>query len=379
MRPLLVIGTRPEAIKLAPLLAECRRRGDIFARVCNTGQHRDLLAPVLEYFQVEADDCLDVMRPGQSLASLTARVLEGLDGILTRHRPDCVVAQGDTTSVLATSMAAFYHRIPLVHVEAGLRTGDLHAPFPEEFNRRVAGLTARLHCAPTPAAAENLLAAGADPATVHITGNTVIDALHETLARERGRADHWQAHHAAWQGRRMVLVTCHRRENQGQGLEEVCRAVDTLAQRFSDVAFVWPVHANPVVQGTVQILLAGRANIFLIPPATYPEFVWLMDQSVLILTDSGGVQEEAPSLGKPVLVLRETTERGEAIACGAAELVGNSCSRIVSRVTQLLGDRSAPARLTGPHNPFGDGRASRRIIDLMLGRLPAASRGRLAA
>jgi UDP-N-acetylglucosamine 2-epimerase (non-hydrolysing) len=375
MRPLLVIGTRPEAIKLAPVIVECRRRGSaIEPLVCITGQHRELLEPVVEYFGIRADYRLDAMRPGQSLAGLTARLIDGLDDVLARSSPDCIVAQGDTTSVLAAGLTAFYRRIPLVHVEAGLRSGSLDAPWPEEFNRRMAGLAATLHCAPTTRAAENLLAAGVDPDCVHVTGNTVVDALLHTVAREHSRAAFWQARHADWHGRRMVLVTSHRRENQGATLVGICRAIGTLAARFPEVAFVWPLHLNPHVQQIVADRLQGRSNVYLLPPALYPEFVWLMDQATLILTDSGGVQEEAPSLGKPVLVLRETTERPEAIEAQAAELVGVDPERIVDRTSELLEDESKLEQLRPVCNPFGDGQASRRIVEQMLGHIACRDR-----
>lgn len=363
MRPLLVIGTRPEAIKLAPVWAECcRRSGAIEPLVCLTGQHDELVRPVLEYFELQVGDRLDAMRPGQSLAALTARLLEGLDAVVAHRRPDCLVAQGDTTSVLAAGMVAFYRRLPFVHVEAGLRSGNLQSPWPEEFNRRIATLAATLHCAPTARAAENLISEGIDPATIHVTGNTVIDALLMTLDRERKRDDIW------WQDRRLVLITSHRRENIGDGLAGICRAVNTLVSTFPDVAWVWPLHANPQVKQQVERALSPQPNLYLRPAADYPEFVWLMDRSTLILTDSGGVQEEAPSLGKPVLVLRDTTERPEAIECGAAELVGTDSATIVERTCQLLMDDVAYRNMQTAHNPYGDGRASRRIVDRLLGQ-----------
>jgi len=352
---------------MAPVVQQCRAGGErIEPIVCLSGQHRELLAQVTDYFGIRADISLDLMTPNQSLAGLTARCVEGIDEVLVRYRPDCVVAQGDTTTVMATALAAFYRRVPLVHVEAGLRTGNLQAPWPEELNRRIADLVTALHCAPTRRAADVLLAEGARPATVHVTGNTVIDALLETLQRERNHADRWQAKHAALGDRPMVLITGHRRENFGRGLENICRAIVELAERFAGWHFVYPVHLNPNVQEPVRRLLGPHANLHRIEPVTYPEFVWLMDRATLILTDSGGVQEEAPSLGKPVLVLRETTERPEAVEAGAARLVGTSTERIVEGVTTLLTDPAAYAACQIAHNPYGDGQAAARIVRLML-------------
>ncbi len=379
LRPCVVIGTRPEAIKLAPVLEECRRRGGaIEPLVCLTGQHRELLLPVIDYFGIRADFSLDVMRADQSLAALTARLLEGLDDVLQQCQPDCIVAQGDTTSVLAAGLAAFYRRLPLVHVEAGLRSGSLNAPWPEEFNRRVASIVATLHCAPTAGAANNLESAGIDADSIRITGNTVVDALQATLRREHGRSAFWEARHSIWKNQRMVLITCHRRENLGDALENICRAIAELAGRFPQVAFVWPVHLNPQVR-LATATLSDRDNLHLLPPASYPEFVWLLDRATLVLTDSGGVQEEAPSLGKPVLVLRETTERPEAVQSGVAELIGTDGDAIIARVTSLLHNPVELQRLRPTQNPFGDGHASRRIVDWMLERIPAASRTRRVA
>ena len=415
LRALLIFGTRPEAIKMAPVVHECRRRAhQIESIVCLTGQHREMLAQVTDYFGIRADVDLDLMRPNQTLAGLTARCLEAIDEAIVRLRPDCVVAQGDTTTVMAVAMAAFYRRVPMVHVEAGLRTGNLDAPWPEEFNRRVADMLTSLYCAPTRRAAEALLAEGVPPSRVHVTGNTVIDALLETVGRERAHSAAWQAKYAMLGSRPMVLVTGHRRESFGQGFENICRAIASLAERFPQCEFVYPVHLNPNVQGPVYRALAavqqqppspapGRAgvqrqlpspapgrgaggegirdedtrsllggrlgarpNIHLTAPAGYPEFVWLMDRSTLILTDSGGVQEEAPSLRKPVLVMRDTTERPEAVEAGAARLVGTSVDAIVEGVCSLLTDPAQYAACQIPENPYGDGRAAKRIVELML-------------
>ena len=371
LRVLILLGTRPEAIKLAPVVDECRRRaGEIETLVCFTGQHREMLAQVDAYFGLRPDRNLDVMVAGQGLAELTGRCLVGVDGLLRDLEPGAVVAQGDTTTVMAASMAAFYRGVPFVHVEAGLRTGTLAAPWPEEFNRRVATLSADLHCAPTERAAEQLRREGIAPGRVRVTGNTVVDALLGTLARERAADRPWPERYAMIGDRRMVLVTGHRRESFGDGFRRICQAIRELGERFAgDVEIVYPVHPNPAVEAPVRELLAGRGNVHLVPPASYPEFVWLMGRSTLILTDSGGVQEEAPSLGKPVLILRDSTERPEAVECGAAELVGTSVATIVDRASRLLTDPAAYARMQVKTNPFGDGRASSRIVDFILSSL----------
>jgi UDP-N-acetylglucosamine 2-epimerase (non-hydrolysing) len=367
LRVLLTFGTRPEAVKMAPLVQQCRRHAErIEPVVCATAQHREMLDQVTAYFGIEPEVDLDLMRPDQTLAEVTSRCLTGLDAVIADCRPHCVVAQGDTTSVMAAALAAFYRQLPFVHVEAGLRTGNLAAPWPEELNRRVAGLAATLHCAPTQGAAENLRREGVPAETVHVTGNTVIDALLWTAARERGRDRPWPQKYAALGDRRVVLVTGHRRENFGDGMEQICTAILLLARRFAEVEFLYPVHLNPHVREPVTRLLSGRKNVHLCPPAPYPEFVWLMDRAAVILTDSGGVQEEAPSLGKPVLVMRESTERPEAVEAGAAELVGTDVLRIVDRVSLLLSDRAAYCLRQIDRNPYGDGRAAERIVDLML-------------
>jgi UDP-N-acetylglucosamine 2-epimerase (non-hydrolysing) len=367
LRPLLVFGTRPEAVKMAPVVWECRRRSDeVEATVCLTGQHREMLTQVCDDLGIRGDIELDVMTPDQTLSGLSARLIQRLDEVLERLRPDCLVAQGDTTTVMAASLAAFYRRVPLVHVEAGLRTGNLHAPWPEELNRRIADLTASLYCAPTQRAADQLLAEGARPEAVHVTGNTVIDALLETLKRQREAPAGWAEKYASLGQRRMILITGHRRESFGRGFENICQAIATLADRFPECRFIYPVHLNPNVQVPVRRTLGDRPNLRLTDPAGYPEFVWLMDRSALVLTDSGGVQEEAPSLGKPVLIMRETTERPEVVEAGGAILVGTSVEAIVEGVTRLLTDPAAYAACQIDHNPYGDGRAAGRIVELML-------------
>ena len=357
---LIVVGTRPELIKLAPVIDECRRRETLRVTVCFTGQHVELVAPVAEYFGVVPDVC-DCMESVDSLATCAARMLAAMDAQLAQFKPDCVVAQGDTTSVLCAALAAFYRRVPLVHVEAGLRTHNLAAPWPEEMNRRVATLAATLHCAPTPKAVQNLLAEGVPSTDIDLTGNTVIDALLATVRRERDRSRYWAAKHAMLGSRRMVLITGHRRENHGDGLRSVCAAIQRLALFYRDVVFLYVLHPNPQVCGPVTEYLAGRENIYLLRPVRYPEFVWLMDRSTLIITDSGGVQEEAPSLAKPVLVTRESTERPESVACGIAKLVGTDVDTILNEVSKLLDGNGKLAEAV--KNPYGDGKAAGRVVD----------------
>jgi UDP-N-acetylglucosamine 2-epimerase (non-hydrolysing) len=367
LRPLLIFGTRPEAIKMAPVVHECRRRpNSVDPVVCLTGQHREMLSQVTRYFGIEEDENLDLMAPDQTLAVLTARCVEGIDRILVERRPDCVVAQGDTTTVMAASLVAFYRHVPFVHVEAGLRTGDLQSPWPEELNRRIADIATTLYCAPTPRAAETLVAEGVPSAAIRVTGNTIVDALLATLERERRNGDCWRHKYAVLADRRMVLITGHRRENFGRGFENICRSIAILADRFRDCHFIYPVHLNPNVQRPVYRLLSDRANVHLVPPIDYPEFVWLMDRCTLILTDSGGVQEEAPTLRKPVLVMRETTERPEAVEAGSARLAGTSAEAIIEGVSRLLTDSAEYAACQIDHNPYGDGRAAERIVDWML-------------
>jgi len=367
LRPMLVFGTRPEAIKMAPLVELCLRRADhIDPIVCLTGQHREMLEPMVRYFGIPVHETFDAMRPGQTLGRLTARCLESLDQVIRRRGPDCVVVQGDTTTAMAGALAAFYHRLPVVHVEAGLRTGRLDAPWPEELNRRIVDLLAALYCAPTNRAAEALRAEGVADRSIRVTGNTVVDALLATLRRERARERFWRQKYVQLDGHPMVLITSHRRENFGRRLENICCAIRRLAERFVDCRFVYPVHLNPRVREPVSQWLGGLDNVHLLQPVDYPEFVWLMDRATLILTDSGGVQEEAPTLGKPVLVMRQTTERPEAIEAGVARLVGTSPSRIVAEVERLLADPEALQSWQKKPNPYGDGRAAERIVRWML-------------
>ncbi|MHC4993439.1 MAG: non-hydrolyzing UDP-N-acetylglucosamine 2-epimerase [Planctomycetota bacterium] len=366
-----IFGTRPEAIKLCPLVLAMRRRADLGVEVCVTGQHRQMLDQVLDVFGVTPDADLDLMRPDQSLAGLTARAVEAVDRYLADSRPDAVIVQGDTTTVFSAALAAFYRDIPVGHVEAGLRTGDPRRPFPEEMNRVMTGRLARWHFAPTVSAGQNLLSEGVDPDSVFITGNTVIDALEQVLPRVRQNPPAIAGLDPALvtedRDRPLVLITGHRRENHGAGVDAICDAIAQLAARFTETAFVYPVHLNPKVCGPVRERLGDLPNVQLIEPLGYEAFVALMDRSTLVLTDSGGVQEEAPSLGKPVLVMRQTTERPEAVRAGAVRLVGADTERIVGGVTELLTDTAAYRRMARAVNPYGDGRACRRIIAALVG------------
>lgn len=369
LRPLILVGTRPEAIKLAPVIAECRRQSrNLDTKVCITGQHRGLLKPFIDYFGISVDHDLKVIRSRQDLSDLTSRMLTRITAMLEEVRPDCVIGQGDTTTVMAGALAAFYREIPFVHVEAGLRTYDSKQPWPEELNRRLVSVAAALHCAATRNAAENLRAEHVAPERIHVTGNPVIDALLTTMERERGRERPWNRKYAHLGDRRMVLITGHRRESFGPGLEAVCMGIRDLAAASPEVEFVYPVHLNPGVQEPVHRLLSGHPNIHLRRPVPYPEFVWLMTRCDLILTDSGGIQEEAPSLRKPVLVTRWNTERVEALEMGAVELVGTDRERIVAAVSTLLSDPVEYARRQADHNPYGDGQAAARIVDLIQSR-----------
>jgi len=364
LKVLCVFGTRPEAIKMAPLVLALQADARFACRLCVTAQHRQMLDQVLELFHLVPDDDLDLMRAGQSLAGLSARALEALDDVLQREPPDIVLVHGDTTTSFIAGLAAFYRRIPVGHVEAGLRTGNLYAPWPEEFNRRVTGIVAQLHFAPTQRAADALRGEGVPAERIHITGNTVIDALKlvsHRLDQEPALAAQQAAGLPALDpARRLILVTGHRRENFGDGFEQICAALAELADR-PDVQIVYPVHLNPNVQAPVHALLSGRPNVHLIAPQDYLPFVWLLKQSFLVLTDSGGLQEEAPVLGKPVLVMRETTERPEAVEAGTAVLVGADHPRIVAAVNRLLDDEAAYHRMAHALNPYGDGTAAQQI------------------
>ncbi len=370
MKVLTVFGTRPEAIKLAPVVKALAAAEGIEARVCVTAQHREMLDQVLDMFEITPDVDLDLMRERQSLATLTGSVLDGLSGVVEDFRPDFMVVQGDTTTTFAASLAAYYAQVHIAHVEAGLRTGDMYAPWPEEGNRKLTSALTRLHFAPTAASRDNLLREGIAADAIEVTGNTVIDALLDVVeaVRNGARAKALDAQFAPLidPARKLILVTGHRRESFGSEMDNICRALATLAQR-DDVTIVYPVHLNPNVQEPVGRILGAAEHIRLLPPQDYLPFVYLMDRSYLILTDSGGVQEEAPSLGKPVLVMRDTTERPEAVAAGTARLVGADWERIVSSATELLDSENEYEKMAHAHNPFGDGRAAARIVERIRG------------
>ena len=376
---LLVFGTRPEAIKMAPLVHEFKKYPDQFeTRVCVTGQHREMLDQVLELFQIVPDVDLNIMKSGQDLYDVTSRVLLGMRDVLDALNPDVVFVHGDTTTSSAAALAAFYRQIPVAHVEAGLRTGNIYSPWPEEMNRLITGRIATYHFAPTPLSKQNLLHENVNAQHIMVTGNTVIDALqwvvnkvhsdsvlndtlHESVMRFGYEANRLK------EGRRLVLITGHRRENFGDGFLNICHAIKTLAQSYPDVDFVYPVHLNPNVRKPVmEILGEGSVNVFLIAPLPYLEFVYLMERSYLILTDSGGIQEEAPGLGKPVLVMRDTTERPEAVDAGTVVLVGADRNRIEQGVSSLLENESLYKKMSEAVNPYGDGRACSRIVQTFM-------------
>lgn len=362
-RVLVIVGTRPEAIKLAPVLHTLRQYEAAEVTLCATGQHREMLADALATFDLEADVNLDVMAPGQHPSETLGRMLLKLHPLMADLQPHVVVVQGDTMSVQAGAMAGFLHRIPVAHVEAGLRTRDKLAPFPEEVNRRVTGVVADLHFAPTQQARDNLLREAIPPSAVHVTGNTVVDALLWMRDRVNGHALP-----AALdpQGRRLVLVTAHRRENLGPPLRELCRAVHVLAQRHDDTQFVYPVHPNPQVQATARELLADCPRVSLVDPVTYPQLVALLDRATLVLTDSGGVQEEAATLGRPTLIVRDKTERPELVQAGVAAVVGTSADRIIQTADRLLSDADAHDQMARPVQVVGDGHASQRIAEVLI-------------
>lgn len=367
-RVLVVFGTRPEAIKMAPVVEALQRENQFETKVCVTAQHREMLDQVLALFRIVPDFDLDLMRAGQDLTDVTTGVLAGLRGIMRQWTPDLVLVHGDTTTTFTASLAAFYGKIPVGHVEAGLRTGNIYAPWPEEMNRRLTSSIATLHFAPTQRARQNLLAEGVADSMIHVTGNTVIDALlgivgriksdpamNLTLERQFSYLD---------RARKLILVTGHRRENFGEGFENICQALRELTERYPDLEIVYPVHLNPNVREPVMRLLGKMPRIHLVEPLDYLPFVYLMQRAHLIITDSGGIQEEAPSLGKPVLVMREVTERPEALEAGTARLVGTGIRDIVSGAAVLLDDADANHRLSTVCNPYGDGMASVRIASI---------------
>ena len=378
---LLIFGTRPEAIKMAPLVKEFQRYSDDYKTVvCVTGQHREMLDQVLQIFEIKPDYDLNIMKQGQDLYDVTARVLVGLRDVLKAVSPDVVLVHGDTTTSMAAALAAFYQQIPVGHVEAGLRTHNIYSPWPEEINRQLTGRIATYHFAPTPLSRQNLLNEGVEPAHIHVTGNTVIDALYWVVDRIKSDGALSQTLseellHSGYdvnrlsQGKKLVLITGHRRENFGDGFIRICKAIKTLVEQYPEVDFVYPMHLNPNVRKPIHEVfgedLSHLENMFFIEPLEYLSFVYLMEKSTIVLTDSGGIQEEAPGLGKPVLVMRDTTERPEALAAGTVKLVGTDYDKIVSEVSALLDDTVYYDAMSKAVNPYGDGLACGRIVEFL--------------
>jgi UDP-N-acetylglucosamine 2-epimerase (non-hydrolysing) len=370
LKVLSVFGTRPEAIKMAPVTLALQGDARFDSRICVTGQHREMLEQVMSLFDLKADYDLAIMRPRQDLSTITSAILVGMGKVFEDCEPDIVLVHGDTSTTFAASLAAYYHRVPIGHVEAGLRTGDLYSPWPEEANRKLTGALAALHFAPTEAAAGNLRAEGVDASAITVTGNTVIDALQIVTGQLETRAD-LEARALSVlpdlaEQSRVILVTGHRRESFGGGFERICQALAAIVDRFPDVEIVYPVHLNPQVREPVERLLSEKKRVHLIEPLDYLPFVAMMKRAYLVLTDSGGVQEEAPSLGKPVLVMRDTTERPEAVSAGTVKLVGTDANKIVESVAELLTDTATYQKMSFAHNPYGDGKASARIADKLV-------------
>ncbi|WP_458718248.1 non-hydrolyzing UDP-N-acetylglucosamine 2-epimerase [Pseudomonas gregormendelii] len=370
MKTLCVFGTRPEAIKMAPLVLALASDDRFESKVCVTGQHREMLDQVLDLFGIKPEFDLNVMKPGQDLTDVSTAILQGLKQTFKQFKPDMVLVHGDTATTFAASLAAYYHQIPVAHVEAGLRTGNLYSPWPEEGNRKLAGALANLHFAPTETSQSNLLREGVNPTTIVVTGNTVIDALLDVVARldQDQELNSKAAAPCAFldPSRKLILVTGHRRESFGDGFERICQALMEVAQQNPEIDIVYPVHLNPNVREPVNRLLTGIKNIHLIAPLDYLPFVYMMSRAHIILTDSGGIQEEAPSLGKPVLVMRDTTERPEAVAAGTVKLVGTETINIVLELSRLLTDPLAYRTMSFAHNPYGDGKACQRILESLL-------------
>lgn len=378
---MLVFGTRPEAIKMAPLIKEFQKKSDIFnTLVCVTAQHRQLLDQVMDVFHLTADYDLDIMQQGQDLYDITSRVLLSMRDVLRQARPDLVLVHGDTTTSTAAALAAFYQQIPVGHIEAGLRTGNIYSPWPEEMNRQITGRIASYHFAPTETSRENLLKENVHPSNIYVTGNTVIDALHlvvNELKCDKRLADRERQTLIGCgydvsrlnEGKKLVLITGHRRENFGDGFHNICKAIKMLVLRHPNVDFIYPMHLNPNVRNPIHQVfgenLNDYQNLFFIEPLEYLSFVYLMEKSFLVLTDSGGVQEEAPSLGKPVLVMRDTTERPEAVLAGTVKLVGANYQKIVDEVSQLILDDHSYSLMSKANNPYGDGQASKRIVEII--------------
>ena len=369
---LLIFGTRPEAIKMAPLVRELQKHPEDFeTKVCLTAQHREMLDQVLDFFEINSDYDLDLMKPGQNLYSLTAIIIESLKPILEAFSPDYAFVHGDTTTTMAASIASFYAGAKVCHVEAGLRTHNKLSPFPEEINRQVTGRICDLHFAPTEASKKNLMAENISENNILVTGNTVIDALFESIKRVKNLSTEniENIKKSLYPDQEVILVTGHRRENHGEGFERICQALKEIAKSKPKIKIIYPVHLNPMVQEPVNRYLKDLKNILLISPLSYPEFIWLMNRSKIIITDSGGVQEEAPSLGKPVLVMRENTERPEAVDAGTVILVGTNKEKIVNAALDLLDNKERFQLMSELHNPYGDGRACIRIIDFLKARI----------
>jgi UDP-N-acetylglucosamine 2-epimerase (non-hydrolysing) len=372
---LLVFGTRPEAIKMAPLVKVFEKEKNIVSKVCVTAQHREMLDQVLELFDITPDYDLNLMKPGQDLYDITSNVLLGMKSVLAEFQPDVVLVHGDTTTTSSASLAAFYQQIKVGHVEAGLRTGDIYSPWPEEANRQITGVLANYHFAPTATSKSNLLKENKDEKNIIVTGNTVIDALF--LALEKIKNDKAleskikeqieDLNYEIKDDKKVILVTGHRRENHGQGFINICEALKTIAINNPEIDIVYPVHLNPNVQKPVKEILSDTPNVYLIDPLQYEQFIYMMNRSHFIITDSGGVQEEAPSLGKPVLVMRDTTERPEAVDAGTVKLVGTNKEAIIQEAQKLLDDKVSYEKMSKAHNPYGDGKACERIVEFIKG------------
>ena len=372
---LLAFGTRPEAIKMAPLVKEFEKNNDIESKVCVTAQHREMLDQVLELFDIKPDYDLDLMKPGQDLYDITSNVLLGLKNVLSDFKPDVVLVHGDTTTTSSASLAAFYQQIKVGHVEAGLRTHDIYSPFPEEVNRQITGILASYHFAPTTTSRGNLLRENKDEKNIIVTGNTVIDALFLALEKIKNDKDLElkiknqisNFNYEIKDDKKIILVTGHRRENFGDGFINICEALKTIATNNPDIDIVYPVHLNPNVQKPVKEILSDTPNVYLIDPLQYENFIYMMNKSYFIITDSGGVQEEAPSLGKPVLVMRDTTERPEAVEAGTVKLVGTNKETIIQEAQKLIDDENEYSKMSKAHNPYGDGKACERIVKFIRG------------
>jgi UDP-N-acetylglucosamine 2-epimerase (non-hydrolysing) len=366
---LFLFGTRPEAIKLAPVIKELQAHSSEFqAKICVTAQHREMLDQILDFFDIKPNYDLNIMEEDQSLFDITVNATRGIEGVLKEVKPDLVMVQGDTTTTFISSLASFYLKIPVAHIEAGLRTNDKYSPFPEEINRRLTSHIADFHFAPTERAQDNLIREGIYKDKIFVTGNTVIDALLMTIEKVKNKKarDFESLKSIDFKEHKLILVTAHRRESFGKPLEEICLALNDIADHNKNVIIIYPVHPNPNVRRPVRQILGKKENIFLINPVSYDCLVWLINKSYLILTDSGGIQEEAPSLGKPVLVMREVTERTEGISAGTAKLVGTDRKTIINETQKLLDDKFICDKMNKAHNPYGDGKAAKRIMDIIL-------------